>query len=60
MRPLEARCRMGLGALYGRAGQPAPARAHLERAVALFRGMGMTYWLSPAETLLRDLGGGGR
>ena len=59
MRPLEARCRMGLGPLYRRAGQPALAREHLERAVGLFRVMGMTYWLSPAEALLQDLGGAG-
>jgi hypothetical protein len=56
MRPLEARCGLGLGALYRRAGQPGLARAHLERAMVLLRETGMTFWLAPAEALLADLG----
>ena len=55
MRPLQARCGLGLGALYRRAGWPALARAHLERAIALLRATGMTFWLAPAEALLADL-----
>jgi tetratricopeptide (TPR) repeat protein len=56
MRPLEARCHLGLGALYRQAGRPALARDHLVRAVALLRRMDMTFWLAPAEALLADLG----
>jgi tetratricopeptide (TPR) repeat protein len=56
MRPLEARCRLGLGALYRQAGRPALARDQLERAVALLRRMDMTFWLAPAEELLADVG----
>jgi DNA-binding NtrC family response regulator/tetratricopeptide (TPR) repeat protein len=47
MRPLEARCRLGLATLPGQT--PAAARPHLERAVALLRAMDMTFWLGPAE-----------
>ena len=55
MRPLQARCGLGLGALYRRAGRPALARTHLERAVTLLRATGMSFWLAPAEALLADL-----
>jgi tetratricopeptide (TPR) repeat protein len=55
MRPLEARCRVGLGTLYRRANQPTPARLHLERAVTLLREMDMTFWLASAERLLQEL-----
>ena len=56
MRPLEARCGLGLAALYQRAGRPALARQHLQRAIALLRATGMTFWLGPAEALLADPG----
>jgi tetratricopeptide (TPR) repeat protein len=52
MRPLEARCRLGLGTFYRRANQAASAHGHLERAVALLRAMDMSFWLAPAERLL--------
>jgi hypothetical protein len=55
MRPLEARCRLGLALLHRRANQPAMARMQLERAASLFRAMDMRFWLTPAERLLEEL-----
>jgi class 3 adenylate cyclase/tetratricopeptide (TPR) repeat protein len=52
MRPLEARCRLGLGSLYGRIGRGDEARAEIERARALFRDLGMQAWLTSAESEL--------
>jgi transcriptional regulator with AAA-type ATPase domain/tetratricopeptide (TPR) repeat protein len=57
MRPLVAHCRLGLGRLYRRAGRPDAAREELEAGLALFRSMGMTYWVGPAEAELRALRG---
>jgi tetratricopeptide (TPR) repeat protein len=51
MRPLAARCRLGLGALYARLRRPEPARAELAAAVALFEAMGMSAELSRATGL---------
>ncbi len=45
MRPLAARCHLGLGRLYGRLGEPATAEGHLKVASQLFEDMGMTFWL---------------
>jgi tetratricopeptide (TPR) repeat protein len=50
MRPLVAHCRWGLGRLYRKAGRPDAAREELEAGLALFRSMGMAYWVSLAET----------
>ena len=55
MRPLVAHCRWGLARLYRRAGWPDPAREELQAGLALFRAMGMTYWVSPAEAELKAL-----
>jgi transcriptional regulator with AAA-type ATPase domain/tetratricopeptide (TPR) repeat protein len=55
MRPLVAHCRWGLARLYRRAGRPDPAREELQAGLALFRAMGMTYWVSPAEAELKAL-----
>jgi tetratricopeptide (TPR) repeat protein len=51
-RSLVARCHLGLGQLYRRAGEPAQAREHLSGAVALFRDMGLGRWLGQAEAAL--------
>jgi predicted ATPase/class 3 adenylate cyclase len=52
MRPLEAHCRVGLGALHQEQGRPDQAHEEASRAAALFRSMNMTFWLNRAETLL--------
>jgi tetratricopeptide (TPR) repeat protein len=56
MRPLVARCHLGLGTLYGRAGTPARAREHLTTAVAMFRDMDMRLWLERADAERHALG----
>ena len=55
MRPLEARCHLGIAALHHAHGQADEARAAGDRAIEMFRDMGMGYWLGRAEAL-----GGGR
>lgn len=49
MRPLAARCHLGLGELYGRLGKVAAARAELAAAAGAFRAMEMTSWQTRAE-----------
>jgi tetratricopeptide (TPR) repeat protein len=51
-RPEAARCHLGLGLLYRRAGRHDDARPHLQAAGTLLRAMGMSYWLArmPAGT----------
>jgi len=49
MRPLLARCRLGLGRLARRAGEFGVARRHLDAAAALLHEMGMTYWLERVD-----------
>ena len=48
MRPLAAHCHLGLGKLYRRTDQRDQARKHLAIATAMYREMGMTYWLEQA------------
>ncbi len=55
MQPLVGRCHFGLGRLYRRAGERAPAQQHLRTATAMFRDMGMQFWLEKAESALKDL-----
>ena len=55
MRPLMARCHLGLGLLYGQQGERSKARDSLVRAVALFQEMTMTSWLSQAKEELARL-----
>jgi class 3 adenylate cyclase/tetratricopeptide (TPR) repeat protein len=52
LRPLAARCHLGLGELHQRRARPDPAREELARAAALLREMGMTRWLARAESAL--------
>ncbi len=54
MRPLLARCHLGLGALYSRTARGDQARAELGRAAELFRSMGMTFWQARAEAFLNE------
>ena len=53
MRPLSAHCHLGLGQLHATLGDAAKAREHLERALALYREMGMQHWPEQAEAALR-------
>jgi tetratricopeptide (TPR) repeat protein len=55
MRPLVAHCHLGLGRLFRRTGEPEPARERLAEAAAMYRDMGMRYWLARAERELHDL-----
>ena len=48
MRPLAARCRLGLGCLAERRGDEAAARGEIGAAVAVFRELRMPYWLAQA------------
>jgi len=52
MRPLQAHCHRGLGALYLTLGRGEQARAALFTAVDLYRAMDMTFWLPQAEAML--------
>ena len=49
MRPLVAHCHFGLGKLHRRAGRREQAQACLATATAMYRTMGMTYWLEQAS-----------
>jgi tetratricopeptide (TPR) repeat protein len=55
MRPLQAHCHLGLGALYVQTGRPEPARVALTAAIGLYRTMDMTFWLPQAEAALRQV-----
>jgi tetratricopeptide (TPR) repeat protein len=56
MRPLVAHCHLGLGKLYRRAGKRQEAQQHLTTAAAMYREMGMRYWLEKAEHEAKALG----
>jgi tetratricopeptide (TPR) repeat protein len=49
MRPLIAHCRLGLGELEKRMGQPLAAREDVKIAAAMFREMGMHRWIERTE-----------
>jgi hypothetical protein len=49
MRPLVAHCHLGLGKLAHRTGDQAKAAEHLANAKAMYREMGMSFWLEKAE-----------
>jgi hypothetical protein len=53
MRPLVAHCRLGLGKMHHRMGDPGQAKGHFTIATAMYREMGMTYWLEQAEAEMR-------
>ena len=52
MRPLVARCHLGLGRLYRQAGQGAAAKEHLGTARTMLAQMEMRFWLEQAEAEL--------
>ena len=49
MRPLMAQCHLGLGRLGQRTGQEQLTGRHFTAATAMFRDMGMSYWLEKAD-----------
>jgi transcriptional regulator with AAA-type ATPase domain/tetratricopeptide (TPR) repeat protein len=55
MRPLVAHCHLGLGALYRRTGPRDQMQEHLTSAIAMFREMGMRFWLEQAEAEIEVL-----
>jgi tetratricopeptide (TPR) repeat protein len=50
MRPLQARCHLGLGTLAQRLGHHREAQAEIQTARDLFRAIGMEYWWTRAES----------
>src|SRR5262249_25501502 len=58
MRPLVARCHLGLSGVYLRTGRRRQARSEVTTAIELFRSMGMTSWVARAgvvrATIQRD------
>jgi class 3 adenylate cyclase/tetratricopeptide (TPR) repeat protein len=56
MRPLIARCHLGLGQLYQRAGPHPQAQTHLTAARTMFREMDMRLWLEQVDANLKRLG----
>ena len=55
MRPLQAHCHHGLGTLYATMGLRPQAHPALTTAIALYRAMGMTFWLPQAEVVLAQV-----
>jgi tetratricopeptide (TPR) repeat protein len=55
MRPLVAHCHLGLGTLYAKTGQRAPAHAALSTAIEMYQSMQMTFWLPQAEMTLAQM-----
>jgi hypothetical protein len=55
MRPLVAHCHLGLCKLYRRTEDREKAKEHLTSAAALYREMGMTFWLMKTETAMTEL-----
>ncbi|MFQ5830018.1 MAG: tetratricopeptide repeat protein, partial [Candidatus Methylomirabilia bacterium] len=56
MRPLLARCHLGLGKLYRRTGDRPKAQEYLTTAITMLREMDMRFWLEQAEAELKALG----
>ena len=53
MRPLIARCHLGIGRASHAAGLKVDAQRELQKATTMFREMGMTYWLEKLESELQ-------
>ena len=56
MRPLAAHCHLGLGKVSRRTGELEEACEHLTTATAMYREMGITFWLENAEMALKEAG----
>jgi len=52
MRPLAARCHLGLGRLYRHTGEAQRAKQHLNEAATLLRELDMRFWREQAEAEL--------
>ena len=52
MPPLGAHCHLALCKVYRRAGKGQEAQEHLTIATAMYREMGMRFWLEQAEAEL--------
>jgi tetratricopeptide (TPR) repeat protein len=55
MRPLVAHSRHGLGKIYRRTGKPDQTRDQFTAATAMYREMGMRFWLEQTEIEMREL-----
>ncbi len=55
MRPLSARCQLGLGLLFQKKGEPSRARRHLAPAIQELEQMRMALWLAPARIAVAAL-----
>jgi hypothetical protein len=51
MRPLQARCHLGLGTLARRLGHDREAQAEIQIARDMFRALGMEYWSIRADSV---------
>jgi hypothetical protein len=56
MRPLAARCRLGLGRVLRLSGRRDDARSEIRDAGEAFRAMAMLYWQAHADAELAALG----
>jgi class 3 adenylate cyclase/tetratricopeptide (TPR) repeat protein len=56
MRPLVAHCHVGLANVSGRTGNRTESDQHFAVAAALYREMGMRYWLEKAEKKMKMFG----
>ena len=57
MRPLVAHCHLGLGTVSRRTGDQAKASEHWASASAMYREMGMSFWLEKTEAALESRAG---
>jgi DNA-binding SARP family transcriptional activator len=55
MRPIVAHCHAGIGMLCQRSSRWAETDERFSTATAMYREMGMTYWLEKAKTEMREL-----
>jgi hypothetical protein len=55
MRLLMAHCHLGLGELFRHTGKRDRAYQHLTTATAMYREMGVRFWLEQAEAEMRQL-----
>jgi class 3 adenylate cyclase/tetratricopeptide (TPR) repeat protein len=56
LRPLAARCHLGLGKFYRRTGKREESQEHLTVATAMYREMDMRFYLEQAEAATRESG----